>query len=76
MMHDEDCGAGLWVTNDLGESWVAYGDKELTSMKSNLNVDQAVAACQLGLDEVWGAFSTGSSPSVDEYKALKKVQLN
>ena len=72
-MHDEEASAGLWVSNQLGERWVVYGDKELSSAKSYENVDQAGAALQLGVDEVWEAFQTGVQCSVDTYQALKKV---
>ena len=72
-MHDEDSAAGLWVTNQFGEGWAVYGDKELSSAKSYKNVDQAVTAIRLGIDEVWEAFRTGVKRSVDTYQALRKV---
>ena len=53
----EDSAGGLWVTNALGESRAIYGNKELSSRKSNTNLDQFIAAVQSGLDEVWSVFS-------------------
>jgi hypothetical protein len=72
-MHDEDSDNGLWVTNALGESWAVYGDKELSLQKSYQNVDKAVEAAQLGVDEVWAAFHDGSAEIAQPYKALQKV---
>jgi hypothetical protein len=66
----------LWVTNKLGESWVAYGDKELMSSKSFKNMDQAIAAVQLGADEVWQAYDSGKIKSTGDYQALQKVMKN
>lgn len=73
MQHDEDSAGGLWVTNALGESWAIYGDKELSSGKSNRNLDQTIAAVQNGLDEVWSVFSGRSIMPIEQYKAILKV---
>ena len=73
MQHDEDSAGGLWVTNALGESWAIYGDKELSSSKSNTNLDQTIAAVQSGLDEVWSVFSGRSIMQIEQYKAIMKV---
>ena len=73
MQHDEDCAGGLWVTNALGEKWTVYGDKDLPSAKSFANLDQAVAAVQAGVDEIWNAFTSGDITSSADFKALKKV---
>ncbi|KAJ9638282.1 hypothetical protein H2199_006969 [Coniosporium tulheliwenetii] len=31
IMHNEDSANGLWVSNSLGETWAAYGDRQLWS---------------------------------------------
>lgn len=72
-MHDEDCASGLWVTNALGESWAVYGDKELSAMKSFRNLDQVIAAAQIGVDEIWWAYWNGSKTAVKDFGAVKKV---
>jgi hypothetical protein len=72
-MHDEDCANGLWVTNKLGESWAAYGDKQLWNGQDARNFRQAVKAAQAGADEVWKARVDGIVPVYPEFQALKIV---
>ncbi|CAL1694606.1 unnamed protein product [Somion occarium] len=74
-MHDEDCSNGLWVSNQEGDSWAAYGDKQLWSGKSARNFLQALKAAQSGLLEVWNTKQTGTIPKVADYKALKLVPI-
>ena len=71
--HDEDCANGLWVTNALGESWAAYGDKQLLDGRSAKNRQYAVQASQMGADEVWLTFDTRKAPEPSDFSALKKV---
>ncbi|MDQ4501252.1 hypothetical protein [Sinomonas sp. ASV322] len=61
-MHDEDSSHGLKVTNKMGTSWTAYGDKRLLDFVSAQNRDVVVAAVQQSADEVWSAYQkTGES---------------
>lgn len=72
-MHDEDCATGLWVTNDLGESWPAYGDKQLFTYKSFVNMDHVVDTMQAGADEIFQAYCTRSAIPQKDYKPLRMV---
>lgn len=71
--HDEDGANGLWVTNEEGFSWAAYGDKQLGQGRSGKNRQMVAAASQAGVDEVWETFQSGRVPEATEFKALKKV---
>ena len=71
--HDEDCASGLWVTNALGQSWAAYGDKQLLDGRSAKNLQYAVQASQLGADEIWHAYQKPPAPKPSDFAALKKV---
>ncbi|MCJ1386226.1 hypothetical protein MMC17_009352 [Xylographa soralifera] len=68
-MHDEDCANGLWVSNNLEDSWPAYGDSELFSAKSNLNFGHALDAAQTGANDIWAMFKDGTS----QFRALDKI---
>lgn len=72
-MHDEDNANGLWVTNQLGESWAAYGDKQLWSGKSAQNLLRVVRAAQAGVDEIWNTRNSGTIPTTSDFVALKMV---
>ncbi|KAK7226255.1 hypothetical protein V2G26_014258 [Clonostachys chloroleuca] len=71
--HDEDGTNGLWVTNQEGDSWAAYGDKQLGQGRSGKNRQMVPAASQAGVDEVWETFQSGKIPVTAEFKALKKA---
>ena len=71
--HDEDCANGLWVENQLGEAWPAYGDKQLFTDKSAKNFQQAVQAGQSGILEIWNTYKGADIPSPQNYEALKRV---
>lgn len=36
-MHDEDSACGLWVQNEEGQEWIAYGDKQLFDGHCRIN---------------------------------------
>ena len=71
--HDEDCANGLWVRNQLGEAWPAYGDKQLFTGKSAKNLEQAVSASQSGIEEIWDTYRNGIIPPTENFEALKRV---
>ncbi|KAF5568019.1 phosphatidylcholine-hydrolyzing phospholipase c [Fusarium phyllophilum] len=73
--HDEDCANGLWVTNQEGISWAAYGDKQLGQGRSGKNLQMAVSASQAGLDEVWETFQSGRMTESRDFRAIKKTPL-
>lgn len=74
-MHDEDSANGLWVSNSFGETWAAYGDRQLWSGKAATNRLQVVKAAQTGVDEVWQAFLTGNLLEASDFAALKMVNV-
>lgn len=58
-MHDEDNVFGLWVENQRGDRWVAYGDGRYFDRCNTANRVVMKKAIQQSMDEVWQAFSTG-----------------
>lgn len=74
-LHNEDCANGLFVQNVLGEQWPAYGDNQLLSDKSILNLKQAIRAGQAGVDEIFATFLNDTVPSVANFTALQIVPL-
>ncbi|MCJ1391167.1 hypothetical protein MMC18_004029 [Xylographa bjoerkii] len=73
--HDEDSANGLWVQNQLGESWPAYGDKQLFTGKSAKNFQQAVNAAQSGVLEIWNTYKSGIIPPTENFEALKRIPI-
>ncbi|KAG8531944.1 uncharacterized protein KY384_003580 [Bacidia gigantensis] len=73
--HDEDSTNGLWVTNDIGQSWAAYGDMHLMDGRSAKNLQHVIEACQLGIEEIWWAFRTHEFPAPLDFVALKKAPV-
>lgn len=69
--HDEDGTNGLWVTNQEGQSWSVYGDKQYGQGRSTKNRQMVNAAVQTSVDEIWAAFQSGKSPNT--FAALQKV---
>lgn len=58
-MHDEDNKFGLWVGNDLGDRWVAYGDARYRDRWNAANRKVMKSALQRSMDEIWEAFDQG-----------------
>ncbi|KAI9170786.1 hypothetical protein HJFPF1_00259 [Paramyrothecium foliicola] len=73
--HDEDGANGLWVTNEEGYSWAAYGDKHLGQGRSGKNLQMVTAASQAGVDEIWDTFQSGRMAEPTEFMALKKAPV-
>jgi len=72
-MHDEDSLWGLNVTNTTSNAWRAYGDKryfDTVDLANKILVDVAV---QDSVDEVFGAFNSGTVPQPADYLALKRI---
>lgn len=59
-MHDEDNKFGLWVTNKLGDKWVAYGDARYRDSLNAANRVVMKAALQRSMDNVWEAYEERS----------------
>jgi hypothetical protein len=58
-MHNEECAAGLFVQNNRGDKWRAYGDKYLLDRKDCHNFTQVVKAVQASADDVYKAWESG-----------------
>jgi hypothetical protein len=89
MTHEYDNDNGLWMVNDLGWRWRAFGDNHLhegpdpnaqTSEFSNFDI--ATQAVQLGCDEVRTAYAYGkrdrSSPLPEDqlYDQIKQAVMS
>ena len=72
-MHDEDCHWGLNVTNSTTNAWRAYGDKRYFDSVDLANKTLVDVAVQDSVDEVFGAFRTGTVPQPGAYLALTRV---
>jgi hypothetical protein len=71
-MHDEDCKYGLRVSNAMGDTWRAYGDKryfDTVDLQNKALVDTAV---QASATEIFNAFINGTQPvDPNTYIALR-----
>lgn len=72
-MHDEDSANGLYVGNQRGNQWKAYGDKRYFDMIDLGNSMLVNDAAQLSADEVFQAFSTGTAVAPAQYAALTVI---
>lgn len=64
-MHNEENAFGLHVHNKRGDVWVAFGDRSYFSDKDDENAALVIEAVQTSADEVFSAYSTGSTASAD-----------
>lgn len=62
-MHNEENDAGIHVHNNLGQRWVAYGDKKYFSDKNEDNRQLLQIALQLAADQVYAAYTSGNMAS-------------
>jgi hypothetical protein len=72
-MHDEDSANGLFVSNQRGNQWKAYGDKRYFDMIDVSNSILVNGAAQLSADEIFQAFSTGNVIAPGQYAALTAI---
>jgi hypothetical protein len=73
-MHDEDCHFGLKVSNELGQTREAFGDKRYFDKENDTNREMCIQATQASLDEISDCFKHPDAvPSPGKYKALKYV---
>ncbi len=71
-MHDEDCKYGLRVSNAMGDTWRAYGDKRYFDTVNLQNKALVDAAVQASATEVFNAFINGTQPAnPGQYIALQ-----
>ncbi|MDA0178787.1 hypothetical protein OJ997_00650 [Solirubrobacter phytolaccae] len=72
-MHDEDNKFGLWVTNSVGDRWVAYGDSRYRDTYNAAGRVIAKRAVQQSMDDVWDSFAAGGVTDTDALGVLKYV---
>jgi hypothetical protein len=66
-MHDEDNKFGVWVTNAIGDTWVAYGDARYRDRWNAAGRVIVKAAVQQSMNDVWLSFQSGGviDPAAD-----------
>jgi hypothetical protein len=73
-MHDEDCKYGLRVSNRIGDTWRAYGDKRYFATVDLQNKALVDTAVQASASEIFNAFINGTQPAnPGQYIALQFV---
>jgi hypothetical protein len=56
IVHDVDNDQGLWVINELGQTWKAYGDGNMyKDDPANLTAEKSRLAVSLGTDDIFSA---------------------
>ena len=77
--HDADNDMGLWVVNDLGEKWQAFGDGKMLSAKGQESDTSRMTerAVRLGIGDIDRAYAMGASGAqmtpVDCFQAIRKA---
>jgi Domain of unknown function (DUF4474) len=70
-MHDEDNKFGLWVTNAVGDTWVAYGDARYRDSWNAAGRVIVKAAVQQSMNDIWASFDKGAVTDSDASAVLK-----
>ena len=70
-MHDEDNKFGLWVTNDVGDRWVAYGDARYRDTWNAAGRVVMKAAVQQSMNDIWTSFEAGEPTDPDASAVLR-----
>ena len=60
VVHDTDNERGLWVKNDLGDTWLTYGDNSYGKGETAKYTEQAVA---LGCHDINNAYAIDAGES-------------
>lgn len=71
LMHDEDSYNGLKVSNALGATWIAFGDKRYFDTPNATNASQAKSALACTIGELNTVFAGGATPA--SYSALQVI---
>lgn len=69
VVHDIDNERGLWVTNELGDEWLTYGDGSMGKGDTAKHCKQAVT---LGCQDIKSAYDV--DPALDDDAALAEVR--
>jgi hypothetical protein len=73
-MHDEENKFGLWVENQRGDKWVAYGDARYRDWYNTPNRIVMKKALQQSMNDIWDAFKTRKvSDSSQVFSYLPKL---
>lgn len=77
LTHDEDNADGVWVTNDLGEKWLTFGDSHGGIGKAPPTAQAATkahveAAVRLSIEDVQHAYEQG--PSANDVATFAAVR--
>ena len=70
-MHDEDNKFGLWVTNAVGDRWVAYGDGRYRDKWNAAGRVILKAAVQQSMNDIWASFNSGGVVDADASAVLR-----
>lgn len=60
LMHDEENKGGLWVHNNLGQAWMAFGDTEFAYPVNKENRIRQKETLQASVNEVYESYKTKS----------------
>lgn len=71
VVHDVDNERGLWVKNDLGDTWLTYGDNSYTKGDTAKYTEKAVA---LGCHDVNNAYAVDATATDDVVLAEVKAR--
>jgi len=71
VVHDIDNERGLWVTNDLGDRWLTYGDGSLDKGGTKQHAMQAV---NLGCQDIQTAYSLEEGMTKDQVLAAVRAR--
>jgi hypothetical protein len=71
VVHDVDNERGLWVKNDLGDTWLTYGDNSYTKGDTAKYTEKAVA---LGCHDINNAYAVDATATDDVVLAEVKAR--
>lgn len=72
-MHDEDNKFGLWVRNDVGDHWVAYGDARYRDTWNSASRVILRAALQQSMKDIWDSFDAGQVADTEAGEVLRYI---
>lgn len=65
-MHNEESDYGIPVTNNQGDTWIAYGDHSFFDLANDTNRIKVIQALQLSADEVFQSFLQNTVGTPDD----------
>ena len=76
LMHNEDSYNGVWVHNDAGDNWIAFGDGRYFDEANRANRNVMRAAVREAIRDVHEAFKSGTVPaSPQSMRLLPKLPM-